>query len=174
MNKTNQLFTYLFSALFAESLLLAVVFDSYLSAFVIGIPALLVPLYFNRTAPQSAITRHVSALAAMIFAALHIHQANGLIEVHFEIFILMAFLIIYQDWRVFITAILVVAVHHISFYFLQVNDVGVYIFDQDRLVFTTVIIHAIYAIIEAFIAGYMAKTMAEESKAGQELSRVAT
>ena len=174
MNKTNQLFTYIFSALFAESLLLAVLFDSYLSAFVIGIPALLVPLYFNRTAPQSVITRHVSALGTMIFAALHIHQANGLIEVHFEIFILMAVLIIYQDWRVFITAIMVVAVHHISFYFLQINDVGVFIFDQDRLLFTTVIIHAVYAIVEAFVAGYIAKNMAEESKAGEELSRVAT
>jgi len=174
MNKTNQLFTYLFSALFVESLLLAVIFDAYLSAFVIGIPALCVPLYFNRTAPQAAITRHVSALATMIFAALHIHQTNGLIEVHFEIFILMAFLIIYQDWRVFITAILVVAVHHISFYFLQLNNTGVYIFDEGRLVFTTVVIHAIYAIIEAFITGYMAKTMKEESKAGLELSRVAT
>ena len=174
MDRTNQLFTYLFSALFAESLLLGLLFDSYLSAFVIGIPALLVPLYFNRTAPQSAITRHVSALATMIFAALHIHQANGLIEMHFEIFILMACLIIYQDWRVFITAIVVIAVHHVSFYFLQINDVGVFIFDQGRLVFTTVIIHAVYAIIEAVIAGYMAKTTAEESKAGQELSRVAT
>jgi methyl-accepting chemotaxis protein len=173
MNKINQLFTYLFIALFAESLLLAVIFDTYLSAFMIGIPAMLVPLYFNRTAPQALITRHVSALGTMIFAALHIHQANGLIEVHFEIFILMAVLIIYQDWRVFITAILVVAVHHISFYFLQVNDVGVFIFDQDRLLFTTVILHAIYAIIEALVAGYMAKTMAEESKAGEELSRVA-
>ena len=173
MNKTSKLFTYLFTALFAESLLLAVLFDSFLSAFVIGIPAVLVPLYFNRTAPKSAITRHVSALAAMIFAALHIHQANGLIEVHFEIFILMAFLITYQDWRVFITAIVVIAVHHFSFYFLQINGVGVFIFDQDRLLFITVIIHAVYAIIEAAIAGYMAKTMAAESRAGQELSRVA-
>ncbi|WP_293747025.1 hypothetical protein [uncultured Paraglaciecola sp.] len=94
-------------------------------------------------APEATMTKHVSALATMIFAALHIHQTNGLIEVHFEIFILLAFLIIYKDWRVFITAILVVAVHHISFYFLQVNDVGVYIFDQDRLAFTTVIIHAV-------------------------------
>ncbi|WP_039988465.1 hypothetical protein [Paraglaciecola arctica] len=99
MNKTNKIFTYLFCALFLESLLLAFFFDSYISALVIGFPALLVPLYFNRTAPLAAITRHVSAMATMIFAALHIHQTNGLIEVHFEIFILLAFLIIYQDWR---------------------------------------------------------------------------
>ena len=173
MNKTNQLFTYLFSALFLESLLLGFFYNSFWSAIVIGLPAAVVPLYFNRTAPQAVITKHVSAIAAMIFAALHIHQTNGLIEVHFEIFILMAFLIIYQDWRVFITAIIVIAVHHISFYFLQVNETGVYIFDNDRLAFTTVIIHAVYAIIEAIIAGYMAKTMEEESKAGLELSSVA-
>ncbi|TWX57705.1 methyl-accepting chemotaxis protein [Colwellia hornerae] len=174
MNKNNKLFTYLFSVLFAESLLLAFIYDSYLSAFVIGLPALLVPIYFYKTAGDAAISGHVSALSAMIFAALHIHQANGLIEVHFEIFILLAFLIIFQDWRVFITAILVVAVHHLSFYYLQVNDTGVYIFDEGRLVFTTVIIHAVYAIAESIIAGYIAHSMKVESEAGKELSLVAT
>lgn len=173
MNTTNRLFTYLFSALFLQSLILAVFYESFVSALVIGLPALLVPLYFNRMAPEAAITKHVSALASMIFAALHIHQTNGLIEVHFELFILMAFLIIYKDWRVFITAILAITVHHISFYYLQMNDVGVYIFDQDRLAFKTVVIHALYAIVEACIAGYMAKVMADESKAGEELSHVA-
>lgn len=174
MNQTNKLFSYLFCALFIESLLLGFVYSEFWSALVIGLPALFVPLYFNRTAPKAAITKHVSALATMIFAALHIHQLNGLIEVHFEIFILMAILIIYQDWRVFITAIIVIAVHHISFYFLQLNNTGVYIFDQNRLVFSTVIIHAVYAIVEAIIAGYIAKMMADESKAGQELASVAT
>ncbi len=174
MNQTNKLFSYLFCALFIESLLLGFVYSEFWSALVIGLPALFVPLYFNRTAPKAAITKHVSALATMIFAALHIHQLSGLIEVHFEIFILMAILIIYQDWRVFITAIIVIAVHHISFYFLQLNNTGVYIFDQNRLVFSTVIIHAVYAIVEAIIAGYIAKMMADESKAGQELASVAT
>jgi methyl-accepting chemotaxis protein len=172
MNKTNKLFTYLFIALFIESLILGSIFDTFMSAFTIGLPALLISIYFNSTAPKSSITRHVSALATMIFAALHIHQANGLIEIHFEIFILMAFLIIYQDWRVFITAITVVAIHHISFYFMQINNSGVYIFDQDRLMFSTVILHAVYAITEACIAGYMAKQMKDESKAGTELSNI--
>ncbi|MFQ3194123.1 MAG: methyl-accepting chemotaxis protein [Colwellia sp.] len=174
MNKNNKLFTYLFSVLFAESLLLGFIYDSYLSAFIIGLPALLVPIYFYKTAANKAIAGHISALSAMIFAALHIHQANGLIEVHFEVFILLAFLIIFQDWRVFITAILVVAIHHVSFYFLQVNDTGVFIFDEERLLFTTVIIHAVYAIAESIIAGYIAHSMKVESEAGKELSLVAT
>lgn len=172
MNKTNTLFTYLFIALFIESLILGTIYGTYLSALVIGLPALIISIYFNKISPNAMLTKHVSALATMIFAALHIHQANGLIEVHFEIFILMAFLIIYQDWRVFITAISVVAIHHFSFYFLQVNNSGVFIFDEDRLMFSTVMLHAIYAITEACIAGYMAKEMKEESLAGNELSCV--
>ncbi|NRA52529.1 MAG: methyl-accepting chemotaxis protein [Gammaproteobacteria bacterium] len=173
MNKTNKLFTYLFTALFIESLFLGFYFDSFLSAFVIGLPALLIPLYFYRVAPTATLTKHISALSTMLFSALHIHQANGMVEMHFEIFILMACLIIYQDWKVFITAIVVVAVHHVSFYFLQVNGVGVFIFEPDRLAFSMVIIHGIYAIAESLIAGFMAKKMADESKVGDELSRVA-
>jgi len=119
-------------------------------------------MYFNKTTPNSAITRHVFAIATMIFAALHIHQANGLIEVHFEIFILMAFLIIYQDWRVFITAVLVIATHHVSFYVLQTNNVGVFIFDQDRLAVSTVIIHALYAIAEAIIDNWTPSPLTSE------------
>tara|TARA_R110001583_G_scaffold10698_7_gene49169 strand:+ start:20788 stop:22251 length:1464 start_codon:yes stop_codon:yes gene_type:complete len=171
--KNNQLFIYLLIGLFLESLFLGFFFDSFKAALVIGLPAMLVPLYFFKMAPKASVTPHVVALAVMILAALHIHQANGLIEVHFEIFILLAFLIVFQDWRIFITAIVVIAVHHISFYFLQVNNTGVYIFDENRLVFSTVIIHAVYAIVEAVIAGYIARSMKQESEAGKELSRVA-
>ena len=172
MNRINKLVIYLFIALFLESLLLGYIFNAFLAAFIIGLPALVIVLYFNNVAPKAKITAHVTALATMTFAALHIHQANGLIEVHFEIFILMALLIIYQDWRVFVTALAVIAVHHVSFYYLQVNNMGVYIFDESRLAFLTVIIHAVYAIAEGLVAGFIAKTMAEESFTGKELSKV--
>ncbi|WP_448555691.1 methyl-accepting chemotaxis protein [Thalassotalea montiporae] len=172
MNNINKLFSYLVVALFIESIVLGFVYQSFLSAFLIGLPAMLVPLYFLNSAPNSALTRHVCAMAVMIFAALHIHQTYGLIEVHFEIFILMAFLIAFQDWRIFITAISCVAIHHFAFYFMQSSNTGVYIFDEDRLAFTTVLIHAVYAITEAFIAGYMAKSMAKESATGHELCDV--
>ncbi|PKF61753.1 methyl-accepting chemotaxis protein [Psychromonas sp. psych-6C06] len=174
MNKTNKLFTFLLITLFVESLILGVIYNSYFPAFVIGLPTLLVPIYFYKTAPFAAITRHVSAIAVMIYAALHIHQAYGLIEVHFEIFILLGLLIIYQDWRIFISALLVIAVHHLSFYYLQKSGAEIYVFDQDRLFFSTVLIHAGYAIIEAFIAGYIAREMKKESRAGEELSIIAS
>ncbi len=173
MKQINHLFTWLFAALLLESIALGLYHDTLFSGLVIGIPAFLVPLYFFKTAPNALITKHVSAIAGMTFAALHIHQAYGLIEVHFEIFILMALLIIYQDWRVFITALITIAVHHLSFYYLQVTNSGVYIFDPHRLAFTTVIIHACYAAAEALVSGYIAQVIKSESHTGQELKRVA-
>ncbi|NVK25146.1 MAG: methyl-accepting chemotaxis protein [Gammaproteobacteria bacterium] len=172
MNQINKLFLGVFSFLFLQSLALGLIFDNIGTAILIGLPAILVPIYFYQTAAKSPITRHVTAIGVMIFAALHIHQTYGLIEVHFEIFILMALLIIYQDWKVFVTALITIAVHHLSFYFLQSNNAGVYIFDQDRLAFSTVIIHALYAAAEAGVAGYLAHMMFRQSRAGKELTGV--
>lgn len=170
MKKINTLFTFLFVVLFAESLALAFVYNTFAEAFIIGLPTMLLPLWMLKNLPGEAITRHTCALAAMVFACLHIHQMNGMIEVHFEIFILMAFLIIFSDWRIFISAISLVAIHHLSFYFMQINDFGVYIFDENRLGFATVLIHAVYAATEAVIAGYIAKVLYEDSQVGLQLA----
>jgi len=172
MNKINKVFSSVLILLFLESIALAFVYGTFAEAILIGLPAMAFPLWMMSTAPNAALTKHTSALAAMIFSCLHIHQLNGLIEVHFEIFILMAILIIFRDWKVFVTAVLLIAVHHLSFYFMQVNGSGVYIFDLDRLMFTTVIIHAAYAIVEAVIAGFIAKTLFDDSRVGEELSKV--
>ena len=172
MNKINKVFSSVLILLFFESVAMAFVYSTFIEAFVIGLPALLVPLWLMKSAPDAALTKHASALSAMIFAALHIHQMNGLIEVHFEIFILMAMLIIFSDWKVFISAIALVALHHTSFYFMQVDGVGVYIFDQDRLLFSTVVVHAAYAIVEAAIAALIAKTLYDDSQVGKELAQV--
>ena len=44
--------------------------------------------------------------------ALLIHLTGGRIETHFHIFGSLAFLAFYRDWRVLVTATLVVAVDH--------------------------------------------------------------
>jgi len=172
MNKVNKAFSIVLVLLFIESIGLAFIYGTYIEALLIGLPAMLVPLWLLQSAPGATLTKHASALAAMIFACLHIHQLNGLIEAHFEIFILMAVLIIFSDWKVFISAATLVAIHHLSFYFMQINGAQVYIFDQDRLFFSTVIIHAVYAVVEAIIAGYIAKILYDNSQVGKELARV--
>ena len=62
--------------------------------------------------PGQPITRHVIAVAQMLASALLIHLTGGRIETHFHIFGSLAFLAFYRDWRVLVTASIVVALDH--------------------------------------------------------------
>src|SRR6185295_6898298 len=63
--------------------------------------------------PDRRLTRHVIAVAQMLFSALLIHLTGGRIETHFHVFGSLAFLAFYRDWRVLLTATVVVAVDHL-------------------------------------------------------------
>jgi serine/threonine protein kinase len=63
--------------------------------------------------PGHAWTRHTIAAAQMLTAALWIHLTGGRIETHFMIFGSLAFLAAYRDWKVLITASVVVLVDHL-------------------------------------------------------------
>ncbi|HMF12551.1 MAG TPA: serine/threonine-protein kinase, partial [Gemmataceae bacterium] len=58
-------------------------------------------------------TRHLIAGSQMLMAALYIHLTGGRIETHFMIFGSLAFLAAYRDWKVLITASVVVAIDHL-------------------------------------------------------------
>ena len=70
------------------------------------------PLVFVLMHPGQVWTRHVIAVAQMLMSALFIHLTGGRIETHFHVFGSLAFLAFYRDWRVLITASVVVAVDH--------------------------------------------------------------
>jgi two-component system sensor histidine kinase/response regulator len=62
--------------------------------------------------PGRALTRHVIAVAQMLASALLIDVTGGRIETHFHVFGSLAFLAFYRDWRVLVTATVVVAGDH--------------------------------------------------------------
>jgi PAS domain S-box-containing protein len=70
------------------------------------------PLALALYRPGETVTRHVVALGQMLMGALLIHLAGGRIEVHFHVFGSLAFLALYRDWKVLITASAVVAADH--------------------------------------------------------------
>ena len=76
------------------------------------------PTVFVLVRPGAELTRHVVAFAQMCWSALLIHLSGGRVETHFHVFGSLAFLAFYRDWRIFITATVVVATDHIvrSFY----------------------------------------------------------
>lgn len=60
-----------------------------------------------------ALTRHTVAVGQMLMSALLIHLTGGRIETHFHVFGSLAFLAVYKDWRVLLTASGVVAADHL-------------------------------------------------------------
>ena len=63
--------------------------------------------------PGTALTRHVIAAAQMLWSALLIHLCGGRIETHFHVFGSLAFIAFYRDWKVLLTATVVVASDHL-------------------------------------------------------------
>ncbi len=82
------------------------------SAIFLGGAIVSVPLAATILRPAAAMTRHIVAIAQMLMSVLLIHLAGGRIEFHFHVFVSLAFLSLYRDWKVLITASAVVATDH--------------------------------------------------------------
>ena len=82
------------------------------AAIFLGGAIISLPLYMVFTRPGQPVTRHTIAVAQMLYSALLIHLTGGRIETHFHVFGSLAFLAFYRDWRVMISASVVVAVDH--------------------------------------------------------------
>ena len=83
------------------------------TALVLGLLIIALPITLAFTIPGRVVTRHAVAVGQMLMSALLIHLLGGRIEAHFHIFGSLAFLAFYRDWRVLLTATVVVALDHI-------------------------------------------------------------
>ena len=90
----------------------AVHFHVYLAVF-LGAALTVFPAALALLTPGRALTRHVIAANQMLWSALLIHLSGGRIETHFHVFGSLAFLSFYLDWRVLLTATVVVASDHL-------------------------------------------------------------
>lgn len=71
------------------------------------------PLWLIALLPGRAVTRHAVAAGQMLMSALLIYLTGGRIETHFHIFGSLAFLAVYRDWAVLLTATAVTAADHV-------------------------------------------------------------
>jgi methyl-accepting chemotaxis protein len=159
--KVHQFFIPLLWLLFIFSLTLGGINNTWGHTIVVGLGCALIPTLLITMMPQLLITRIAVGVALMLFSALNIHQTNGMIEMHFGIFVLMSFLLFYEDWRVIAAAAVVVAVHHILFNYLQLNNVNAICFTKPG--WNLVFIHAAYVIVEATVLGYLATKLSRET-----------
>lgn len=73
----------------------------------------LVPLFSILKFPAAKFTRHIVAVSQILMAGLFIHLTDGRIETHFYIFVSLALLSLYKDWKILISAIAVTFADHL-------------------------------------------------------------
>jgi two-component system, sensor histidine kinase and response regulator len=83
------------------------------SAIILGGAIVSLPVALTLLRPAASMTRHAVAIGQLLMSALLIHLSGGRIESHFHVFVSLAFLALYRDWTVLISASLVVAIDHI-------------------------------------------------------------
>ncbi len=165
----------------AAAFLLSFWYGTMMQAVLVAIPTASMVTWLARTRPGSTETRCIIGASLMVFSALFISQAHGMTEAHFHVFVAMAFLLIYRDWRPIVAAAATIAVHHLLFTALQTYHVPVYIYSTAFNAWGLTIIHALFVVFEATVLVYLAnqmrsewRTMAETNNYHVAMTEIAT
>jgi methyl-accepting chemotaxis protein len=154
---------------FPVALLLGWVYDSWTPALAAGAPLAAGAFWLSRTRAGQGSTRFLIGLAFMVFSALFIHQAKGLIEMHFHIFASLAFLLSYRDWRVPVAAAAFIAVHHVAFHVLQTMGVGVHVLNHSTGGHLIIVVHALFVVFETAVLVFLSRSLAQEAETTQQV-----
>jgi methyl-accepting chemotaxis protein len=93
----------------------------------------------------------IAIATGLVFnVAINIQASHGLIEMHFGVFGILAFLLAYRDWKVIVYAAALVAVHHLVFNYLQAANYGIWVF-RNGADFGIVFVHAAFVVFETAI-----------------------
>ena len=157
----DRLLLFALTALLLASLALAPWYHTWTEALMVGVPAWLVSAWLVFAFGGALVTRCAIAAALMIFASLLIHQSHGMIEAHFSIFVLLAFLLFYRSWVPLVVAAAVIAVLHLGFDALQRAGQPVWVFAATGG-FGIVLLHAAFVVIETALLVWMTVVLRRE------------
>jgi methyl-accepting chemotaxis protein len=143
-------------------------FGQVLLAAAMGGPLLLIGLAAARLAPGTTASRVTLAATLMGMVALQIQLGRGTLELHFGVFVTLAFLLLYRDWRPVLTAAAVIAVHHVVADRLQAGGAPVYCLTEPD--FLRVLAHAGYVVAQTGFEIYMALLLRRDASQGAELA----
>jgi methyl-accepting chemotaxis protein len=120
--------------------------------------------------PGSQPSRYVLTFVLVSLVALHIQLARGMLEFHFGLFVVLAFLLVYLDWKVIVFGAALIAVHHILFDRLQAAGMGFYCTTEAN--FLRIVGHAAYVVIQSSVEVVLALSMRRASQEGEELAKL--
>ncbi len=110
------------------------------------------------------LTRFVVAASLALLGSLLIHVTGGRIESHFGVFVSVALLLIYRDWRVIALATAVIAGDHVVRGLLWPAS----IFGDPAAGLLRIVEHAAYLLTESVFSMFVARRMLGDVRAGVE------
>jgi len=118
-----------------------------LGAIVVGGLLSVAPVLLARAEPSAPMTKHVMVASQMLFSALLVHVTGGRIETHFHVFASLAFVSMFRDVRVLLTATVVVAGEHL----LRGMTMPLSIFGEETASIWRVLEHAAWVVFEVAV-----------------------
>lgn len=156
-DRSDKLMNYFLPSYFVLGIGLAFFYDTWLIAICVGGICLLAYYTAKIALPNSNLYQYVLGAILGVFMAQYIYQMHGLFEMHFFAFIASALLITYQNWKLQISLLIVVIVHHATFSYLQdIGYGGIYFTQLNYFDFQTFVIHALLTGVIMFICGLWA------------------
>lgn len=162
--KSEDFIQYIIYGSVAFAVLLAFWYDTWLLG--MGITGLLVISYLSSRYMIRLWTFHRHLVAALLplFGAVYIYQMHGLFEMYFVYLIYATLLIVYRDWRVYITFTAVTVLHHLLFAYLQNSGLEhVYFSQLAYLSVTTMVFHIGLVALNVLFCGWWSKNMRQQA-----------
>lgn len=137
---------------FLVSSLGGLLYGNYLFGFICGFPLSILSIIGYKYYLGSKLLRVVNAIILMLFSLILIQQNLGKIEMHFHIFVMLSFLVVYKDILPVAFASLFTILHHLVFTYMQLNSIQ--IFGADVILynygcgFDIALLHASFVILE--------------------------
>jgi methyl-accepting chemotaxis protein len=153
-------------------LALAPLHDTWLEAFAWGFPLVAAGVLAAWRFRGTLGSRLTIATALLLMSALIIHQTGGMIEMHFHIFAILAFTLMYRDWRVPVWGAVVAGTHHALFNLSQTHGGHMHVF-RDHQGWGIVAVHVAWVLFEVAILVYMARLLASETRQAEGLMALA-
>jgi len=127
------------------------------TTFTVGLPMAVAFTLTALAAPGRLLTRLMAGVVLMAFSALQIHQAFGRTEFHFSVFVLLSLLLAYRDLRPILVGAVTIALHHVSFSYLQAWGWGTVCFAEPGL--GIVLLHAAFVVAQTAMLATLAWSM---------------
>jgi methyl-accepting chemotaxis protein len=153
---------WLLAAHFPVTLAVAAWHGTFLAALVLGGAISGITFWLARTHAGALVTRTAIAVGFMLYAALLIHQSNGMVELHFYIFGALAFLLVYRDWRVLVVAAAVTSSHHLILNQFDPNAHFAHLLPHGHYGLPIVLLHALFVVFEIVVLVFLSVMLRRE------------